>query len=242
MNLLGPPGDTGTNEPSRGLVASSTARAFFTPAMVSFPHNAGPGVQRSLDFPERNTPWLRRAPVLSPVESELVVGVRAGYLWFAGSVSMRDRSGDANRCRSDQLTPDRLAPVRLKTSDLRSSYPPAKSGDNYGGWMHADAGSRPRHSNNNRNRTPLGREDMRDRAERGRRRQIFRTVAEVGLVERALLARIDARFSITMLSIVFKNSSKLRSADGTVSGPSHQPGLDRAENLFPRRTKSFFAP
>ena len=46
--------------------------------------------------------------------------------------------------------------------------------------------------------------------------------------------------SITMLSRIVTNSLELRSAEGTESAPSHQPGLDRAENLFPRRTKSFF--
>ena len=46
--------------------------------------------------------------------------------------------------------------------------------------------------------------------------------------------------SITMLSRVVTNPLELRPAEGIESAPSHQPGLDRAENLFPRRTKSFF--
>src|SRR5208282_693175 len=46
--------------------------------------------------------------------------------------------------------------------------------------------------------------------------------------------------SITMLSRVVTNALELRSAEGTEPAPSQQPGLDRAENLFPRRTKSFF--
>ncbi|MGA2987683.1 MAG: TIGR03435 family protein, partial [Terriglobia bacterium] len=40
--------------------------------------------------------------------------------------------------------------------------------------------------------------------------------------------------SITMLSCIVTNSLELRSAEGTESAPSHQPGLDHAENLFPR--------
>ena len=46
--------------------------------------------------------------------------------------------------------------------------------------------------------------------------------------------------SIIMLSSVVTNPLELRSAEGTESAPSQQPGLDRAENLFPRCTKSFF--
>src|SRR5208282_3986408 len=46
--------------------------------------------------------------------------------------------------------------------------------------------------------------------------------------------------SITMLRRVVANSVELRPAAGTESAPSHQPGLDRVKNPFPRRTKSFF--
>ena len=46
--------------------------------------------------------------------------------------------------------------------------------------------------------------------------------------------------SITMLSSIIPNLFEFRSARGTVSARSHQAALHQAENLFPRRTKSFF--
>ena len=46
--------------------------------------------------------------------------------------------------------------------------------------------------------------------------------------------------SITLLRRVKCYSPKPRSAIAATAGRSHQPGLDPAENLFPRRTRSFF--
>ncbi|MGH9527288.1 MAG: RNA polymerase sigma factor [Terriglobales bacterium] len=49
-----------------------------------------------------------------------------------------------------------------------------------------------------------------------------------------------ASASSTMLSSIVVNPVKFSSAAGAASVRSHQPGLDRTENLFPRRTRSFF--
>ena len=47
-------------------------------------------------------------------------------------------------------------------------------------------------------------------------------------------------FSITVLCRIEYDSVKLRAATTAKAGGSHQPGLDLAENLFPRHTRSFF--
>ena len=46
--------------------------------------------------------------------------------------------------------------------------------------------------------------------------------------------------NITLLCRIEDDSVKPRAATIAKAGRSHQPGLDPAQNLFPRRTRSFF--